>query len=260
MKRLVAASLTAVLAITACTTSTDGTTTSAPTSSTSTSTTTTDPSTTTTSSSTTTTSTTTGAPTTTTIPGDPFDFGPRAGDRLAVIGVEFDDVLNLRELPGTDQTILAGLAPDETEVVALGEGRSLPNSIWYKVEVDGTVGWVSSSFVAHLGGVDDVTSQVVDHYGAVPSSETMLELADLVAAVFRSTEEPVSDVTVTVAPTVGDVGEVTIDVVGFGDDAVRGVRLHIFGQPSDGGEGFGLMSVERTWLCSRGATGDGLCA
>ena len=56
---------------------------------------------------------------------------------------------------------------------------------------------------------------------------------------------------------VGDLGEVTYDVIGFPDDSVTGVRLHVFGEPS--GNGFVLRTVESTTLCARGATGGRLC-
>lgn len=46
-------------------------------------------------------------------------------------------------------------------------------------------------------------------------------------------------------------------MIGLGDDAVTGVRLRVFGQPTDGG--FGLMSVERTLLCTRGGSPDDPC-
>ena len=62
-----------------------------------------------------------------------------------------------------------------------------------------------------------------------------------------------------IPPTVGDLGEVTFDVIGLLDDAQLGWRLHIFGQPTEGGEGFSLKSVEGTALCGRGVTDDGLC-
>jgi hypothetical protein len=60
-----------------------------------------------------------------------------------------------------------------------------------------------------------------------------------------------------VAPTVGDLGEVTYDVIGLGDDAVYGYRLHVFGEPVT--DGFSLRTVERTYLCSRGVDADELC-
>jgi hypothetical protein len=60
-----------------------------------------------------------------------------------------------------------------------------------------------------------------------------------------------------VAPSEGDLGEVTFDVVGYPDDAVYGQRLHVFGRSGEGG-GFDLKSVESTLLCRRGVA-DGVC-
>jgi len=198
--------------------------------------------------------------TTTTLAGEPFDIGPRAGDVLAVIGVAHDDTLHLRAGPGTDQAILAELDPLEDGVVAIGNARLLPASIWFEVEFEGTTGWVGSSFIGVLGSTDDLTSAVVSQLGEIPVAETMLELGRIVADSQASTD-PVSSIRMSVAPTVGDLGEVTYDVVGLGDDSQRGIRLHVFGAPTDGGEGFSLMSVEATTLCdpARGATADGLC-
>lgn len=259
MKRLSTLALAAALLVTACTTSTDGTsTTQALTTSTTEATTTTTEAPTTTSTTTEAPTTTTTTVTTTTLAGQPIDIGPAAGDVVAVIGVQFDDVLNLRENPGIDQPILRGLSPTYDSMVAQGEAWALPNSIWYKVDADGTVGWVSSRFVAYLGDVTDDTSRIVGILGEIPAAETMLELAEIVGDVLGSDEEPVSVITITVAPTVDDLGEVTIDVVGFGDDALRGIRAHIFGQPTEDGEGFSLKSVEVTALCARGVTA-GLC-
>ena len=62
-----------------------------------------------------------------------------------------------------------------------------------------------------------------------------------------------------VPPTVGDLGEVTFDVVGLLDDAQLGWRLHILATPDEGGEGFGLKSVEATAFCGRGVTDEGYC-
>ena len=205
------------------------------------------------------TTTTLVSETTTTVfelPGEEIDFGPRPGDQLMVVGVEFDDVLNLRFAPGTDQEILAGLSPVETEVFAIGNTRTLTQSWWIEVNHGGVVGWVNLRFVAYEGPTDDVTSSIVSRLGEIPSAETMLDLGLLVANELAS-EDPVSRITVTVAASVGDLGEITLDVIGLGDDAVHGLRLHIFGQ-SDG-DGFSLKSVEQTTLCGRGGGSGALC-
>ena len=206
--------------------------------------------------------TTTAHMTTTTIeddlPGEPIDFGPAAGDEIAVVGVAHDDVLNVRAGPGVDSEVVAELAPTATGLIGTGRARSLPESIWFEVEVEGVAGWVSSAFVGYLGATDDATAEVIETHGETPAAETMLELG-LVVAEAMSSQEPPSRIVMSVAPTMGDLGEVTYDVVGLGDDALGGVRLHVFGDPAEGGESFVLSNVERTFICSRGVTDDGLC-
>lgn len=209
---------------------------------------------------TTTTSTTTTPPVTTTtkpsLGGEPIVIGPVEGDILAVVGVQFDDVLNVRELPGTNQAIVTTLPPLFDGVVAEGEAWKLSQSIWEKVTANGVTGWVNLSYLAYLGATDNVTSTLIAQLGTTPESDTMLELGMLVAEASAS-EDPPSRLVVVKAPSVGDLGEVTIDVIGLGDDAVYGLRLVVFGTPSN--DGFVLKSVEQTTLCGRGATDEGLC-
>ena len=207
------------------------------------------------------TTSTTAGPTTTSeddLPGEPIDIGPVAGDELAVVGVAHDDILNVRTAPGIDSEIVAELAPTATGLIATGRARSLPESIWFEVEVEGLTGWVSSSFVGYLGLTDDTTAEVIEALGETPGAETMMDLG-LIVAEAMSSDEPPSRIVMSEAPKVGDLGEVTYDVVGFGDDALGGVRLHVFGDPAEGGEGFVLSNVERTFICSRGVTDDGFC-
>jgi hypothetical protein len=232
-------------------------TTTTPPSTTATTATTTPTTTTSTTAATTTTTTTTAAPTTTTLPGDPIDVPPWRGDIVGVVGVAHDDVLNVRAGPGTDQAIVATLDPLEDDVLVLGNARSLPNSIWTQVENDGVAGWVNIRFLAYLGDTDDITARLVNDLGATPTAETMLDLGLIVAEALAAIEPP-SRIVMSVAPTVGDLGEVTYDVIGLGDDSLHGVRLHVFGMPDEGGEGFVLKTVERTQLCARGVS-DGFC-
>ncbi len=206
-----------------------------------------------------------GPPTTTTIPGEgadlagePFD-GPRpdAGDRVIVVGVAADDGLNVRAGPGTDEPVLFQLAPLGV-ATATGSARLLPESIWYEVDGPEGVGWVSAAFVAEPGRTDDATAGIVDTLGATPTAETLLDLARTVAGT-AAADEPPSDVSIVAGPDVGDLGEVTVDVTNLPDDALYGVRLHVFATEIPSGEGFELRTVERTLLCRRGVTDDGLC-
>lgn len=166
-------------------------------------------------------------------------------------------MLNVRAAPGIDQAIVATLDPLEDDVLVLGNARSLPNSIWTQVEIDGVTGWSNISFLAYLGDTDDITARLVNDLGETPRAETMLDLGLIVAEALASLEPP-SRIVMSAAPTVGDLGEVTYDVIGLGDDSLHGVRLQVFGTPDEGGEGFVLKAVERTQLCARGISG-GFC-
>lgn len=222
-----------------------------------------------TTSSSTTTSSTTTVPTTPLpddeLPGTVFELAPPAGRVLAVIGVRHDDVLNVRLAPGTDNPVVAQLTPLAADFVASGRARMLTQSIWWEVTTaDGIVGWVSSRYTAQIGPTSDLTSQVVDQLGGIPEEETMTDLGLVVAESFRPDDPDMPfEIVQVVLPEVGDLGEITYDVVGLGDDAIQGLRLHVFGQPSESGEGFHLMSVESTDMCSpvRGVSEpSGLCA
>ena len=207
----------------------------------------------------TTSATTTTAPGTTTtsaseLPGEPIDFGPAAGDTLAVVGVAHDDVLNLRAAPGADQEILDGIPPTYDALTAGGQTRELPGSFWIAVDYEGIEGWVNLTFIGYLGDTTDITHAVTEQLGGTSGAETMLELGLIVAEGIAGDSS--ADIVMSVAPTVGDLGEVTLDVTGFEDDSVRGSRLHVFGQPID--EAFLLASVEGTVICARGVV-DGAC-
>ncbi|MCP4307525.1 MAG: hypothetical protein GY788_22155 [bacterium] len=202
--------------------------------------------------------TTTVPPTSTTLPGEAFDIGPQAGDVVAVIGVAHDDVLNVREIPGANTTIVTTLDPLADDVVATGRHRLLTSSIWNEVEANGVTGWVNSRYIGQLGGVEDLTALVTSTMDGIPSAETMLDLGTMIAESFDPGEGGFRYEMV-IPPTVGDLGDVTFDVVGLLDDAQLGWRLHIFAQPMDSGEGFSLMSVEATSICGRGVTAEGFC-
>ena len=210
----------------------------------------------TTSSTTAPTSGTSGTTATTGLPGDPFDGFAREGDILAVIGVASDDKLNLRQAPGTDQPLLTRLDPLEDDLTATGRARALSRSIWYEVSTDdGITGWANSSFLGFLATVDDATAEFVAG-GDLPVTETMRQMGELVAERYASTDPP-SRVVQSVAPTRGDLHEITYDVVGIGDDSVAGYRLHVFAVSNgDSDEGFTLTSIERWTFCWRGVSGE----
>ncbi|MEZ5411780.1 MAG: SH3 domain-containing protein [Acidimicrobiales bacterium] len=191
------------------------------------------------------------------LPGEPFDLDfPRQGDRLAVVGVAHDDVLNLRARPGADQPIVETLAPLADDVEATGRKRLLPDQagIWAEVTHGPARGWVNASYLGYLGVVDDWTSQAVEaNGGRVPSGASMEALGATVIEVFVHADPADNPRVVQVAPAAegGDLGAITYDVAGFLDDAQLGVRLALAGSPQPGG-GFTLAAMEATALCRRG--------
>lgn len=190
-------------------------------------------------------------------PGEPVDFGPMEGDRLMVIGVSHEDSLNLRDLPGTDFEVVAQIPPDYRGLVALGNTRDIGPSFWLEVDYEGTVGWVHMGFVGLEGATDDVTAYVAGQLGGRPSAASMEELGMTVLELFAS-KDPSSELVLVVPESIGDVAEATYDVIGLGDDSIRGIRVHLFAEPFEGG--FLLRTVEVTTICGRGVTEGGLCA
>ncbi|MEM9607679.1 MAG: hypothetical protein AAGA99_09665 [Actinomycetota bacterium] len=202
--------------------------------------------------------TTTATPATTVLAGEPIELFAQSGQVWSVVGVDREDVLNVRSGPGVDADIVATLAPTAAGVVTTGRAQALSSSIWYEVEVDGVAGWVNIAFLALPGVVTDETAAVEAALGALPVAETLVDLGTATAAVFAS-DEPASDVVVSVAPTIGDLGEITIDVMGLGDDAQVGWRLRLFAVEDEAGEFFTLRTVEAVTLCGRGVTDDLRC-
>lgn len=181
--------------------------------------------------------------------------GPEAGSTLAVVGVAADDVLNVRDVPGIGGQVIGELDPLADDVEVTGRARTVDRSVWWQIE-GGAVedGWVNARYLAWLGDTTDVTSELEER----PGAGSLEELADAVAELRAPFDAEGLDVVVSAGPTVGDLGEITVDLVGFPDDAVRGERLHLFAVVDEGDQRFTLRTVERTLLCSRGVS-DGLC-
>ena len=202
--------------------------------------------------------TTSAPPTTTTIAatlaigdweGDLVDFGPRNVDALMVVGVRYNDVLNVREGPGTEFPVVTVLDPDAVNIAALGLTWLRPDSAWFAVSIDGEQGWASGAFLLHRGGIVDITDQVVERLGEVPESGSLITLGLTVAEAMAS-DAPPSSVEQPAAVVVGAVGEMIVDVVGLGDDSVGGFRLRVVASDVDGT--WVLDRVEATLLCLRG--------
>ena len=228
------------------------------------------------------------AVTTVSLPGEESDFGPAEGAVLVVVGVDHDDVLNVRDAPAGEVIATLGLlnpyigllevrsassgavlaSPDSwaDAIVATGRSRALATSTWNEIRVAGLTGWSSASYLAQIGATEDVTVHIIEILGETPQTDTMLDLGLIVAGAVAS-DEPPSRIVVAVEPFVFEaIGEMTVDVLNVGDDSVLGFRLDVFADAgadwmSENPGPFTLRSVERTVLCytDRGVTEEGLC-
>ena len=224
------------------------------------------------------------------LPGESYEFGPPAGAGLAVVGVAHDSALNVRDIPNgeviarldnvmdgvRDPAVYARQADSDdiiatvdlqSGIVATGNTRKLPTTIWHELRVGDLLGWASGSYLAPLGADRDATAEVVEALGGTPTADTLSDLGLQVSALFASTGEVQSQTTVSSRPGVFEaVGDVTLDVLGLPDDAVRGYRINI---TADAGEDwtqddpgpFTLRSATVTPICDshRGVSEEGLC-
>lgn len=191
-------------------------------------------------------------------PGRPVETIFAPGAIFGVIGVVADDQLDVRALPGTDQTVVHTLDPLTTGLVFSGRARlfGAPESIWYEVEASDIVGWVDSRFVAPLSGTFDITSEIIEMEGAAPTGSTIEEIGGIVVDRRSRFADPEPSSIVVHGPTTGDPGEIIYDLTGFHDDSVRGERLHLYiGDADEGTDPLELERVDVTYLCWRGGGG-----
>ncbi|WP_419837738.1 SH3 domain-containing protein [Candidatus Poriferisodalis sp.] len=176
---------------------------------------------------------------------------------LAVVGIGYDSTLNVRDEPGGQ--IVARLDSTDTGVVPTGTIQVVTGVSWHEVHAAGVVGWVSGEYVTPLGATIDATTEIVGRLGETPSAANLAALGRTVAGAMAS-EEPESRVRISGEPTVGELSEVTMDVVGQPDDSIRGFRLHIFATRNSDGT-FTLRNVEGTVMCyiERGVDAQGIC-
>lgn len=184
------------------------------------------------------------------LPGSDHTPAPEPGVELSVVGVRYDDVLTVRHAPGSSHAVVAELAPTAVNMVATGRGRVIAESIWWEVTTeDGLYGWVSAPFTARGGATTDWTSVVTGGFGTTPEESTMEELGEVAANVLAPDDpDAATSIVMVVAPTIGDLGHVTYDVVGLNDVTEHALRVHVAGQPVDGG--FSLVNANVAVMCA----------
>lgn len=189
--------------------------------------------------------------------GELIEFGPRNGDALMVVGVRYNDVLNVREGPGVEFPSVTTLAPDATGFSALGMTWLNTDSAWLGIDIDGVQGWASFAFLSQHGGMVGYLPVNIDWGGGdPPTSGSLIDLGRMVAETFAS-DEPPSRIEQPANVILGaGTGEVTFDVLDLGDDSVAGLRLRVIAEDMNGT--WHIVRVEATILCSRGVS-EGRC-
>ncbi len=213
-------------------------------------------------------STTTTASTAPEEVGEALDFFPPIGTVFSVVGVRWDDDLNFRSAPGTSNPVLDNVTSIDVghTITGLGQAWQFTDSIWWKVNVDGTEAWASQRFLAAPGQTDDIFDEVAAELGVLKAVD-MEDLADMVAGT-RHAGDPAPRVIIVAEPLAFEgVGAfITIDILDFGDDALKGERLEITAalvyEDEESDEPIVdfvvLEGVQRTILCGRGVS-EGLC-
>lgn len=184
---------------------------------------------------------------------DPF--GPRTGEEIGVVGVRFDDVLNVRAGPGVDEEIVATLDP-LARTTATGRHLQLAGgAFWWEVSAGGTTGWAHSAFLSRLS--DPVSLSGID---TTLVADDLAELGRTVVEGRLAAFDPKSTVTMVLAPRgEHDHSEVVFDVTGSGDDSISGYRFHVHARPTDDRQAFQLLGLDVTTMCWR-AVHNGVCA
>lgn len=217
-------------------------------------------------------STTASLNTTTTIGGTWYDVGPAAGEILDVVGVRYDDVLNVRDQADVSGAIVATAAPfaANPQLVSGGEGLLFnPNGgAWWKVTVNGTQAWASSSFLGQISpNATDLLPQLTADMASTTAPDLNTLIVDIGAAL---ADGPTPSVVLSTEPVGLDAigSEATIDVINIGDLSIKGWRIQIqFNNVFDGinGQnpqiiGFELVSATGFPVCQKGAeAGTGAC-
>lgn len=178
---------------------------------------------------------------------------PAVTDEVAVIGLAGGESLDIHALPGLDQPVIGMVPAGAADVIVLGDAFETADGVtWWLVRYESTQGWVQPE-VAFVGATRNSTGRLqiaLGDRGFDDLDALAIAVAEEYAA--TATDAQIAVVSSTTAPP-----RVTVDVVGFDDDAVAGVRLIVVGAGPAGR--VQVESVQEIPLCRRGVTVEGLC-
>jgi len=189
---------------------------------------------------------------------DEWLYLPVAGSVIAVVGVEYWDILEIHEDPGVSSPLVGTLDPLDDTVVALGFARQLPQSIWWCISWDGGSGaWASSYYLSRMAdpwqnfnpdnwvgltaqNLEDFLSDVEDQYERDPNAEggpMRIVISEL---------DYVNNI-------------LSVDVIGLMGDSVSGIRFTFFTSTQSDGS-FTITDAQYRAMCMRGGgPGSDLC-
>jgi len=88
---------------------------------------------------------------------------PEISQPYAVVGVESNDVLNIREGAGVENAISGTIPPNGINIQKTGKGVVVGGSTWYPIRYQDKEGWVNSYFLAQQVGQPDPELLAVSH-------------------------------------------------------------------------------------------------
>lgn len=222
--------------------------------------------------------------------GEAFTFDVPAFNKVSVVGVADQGLLDVHEHPSRDAGVIETLASMDTSAGLTGQGIYKDGDLWRQVQGEGFVGWVQQ-YVAFLGPPVNSSDTLRSAVGSSELFGSGLELVDATVAAFLEAEGGSAD-SLYVLAEVGAISEqftqtFTVDVLTEDSDVQVGHRLIIVSQveadegssagagdagsgsdsaadADSGSEGVGqtyrLVVVQQFPLCLFGVSADGTCS
>jgi len=181
---------------------------------------------------------------------------PEIQVEAVLIGVSSSETVMVHALPGLDQP-LAGDVLAGTSIEPLGEAFETEDGlIWWQVRAGAITGWIQPN-IAYRGPAQNITDQVLPTFGEQgpfdSAEDAAVAVANQIAADQASLEiVVVSTTTIENPPS----ATVTVDLFGFEDDSLLGLRIIV---ASGQATGWQPAQIIQTTLCARGVSADGLC-
>lgn len=197
------------------------------------------------------------------LPGESAEtYFSREGEAVGVVGTAGPlPVLAVPTLEGEMDEMVGEVFATDTVLLG-GRERFVPESeqSWIEIQLADGYGWVQAGHLYYFGEHEDITDQYADQVSASADPEELaLQVAELHTADWgeEGQAEDGPDVEIVNSPDFVDVDYYIVDATGMMDDSVAGDRLFVTVEERDAG--YELSQVERTVLCMRGVSDDGLC-